>query len=173
MDLLLPTWTHLQMILRHLIPLKSHSVGLYVPLLSDIGHMQITDAQANREDLEAANLVLSWWNDGQSTRHQPPLHTDPVSPNQSTKPDIPTTYDHNQNQNQNHSHNLTRSSTQPVAEPFNLAAVDRWTPSMASATVPTHTHTHSSTPDSSTAPASIAGSGSGEARKITLKVNKV
>jgi len=109
--------------------------------------------QANREDLEAANLVLSWWSDGTSThtREQPPLHTDPVLPNPLTSLFDPV------------------SSLPPTAVPgekgvvgvgpVNLAAMDDW---------------EIATPvEAPSGSASVAGSsGSGEARRITLKVHK-
>jgi len=107
------------------------------------------DKQANREDLEAANLVLSWWNTDNTptvARHPPPLHTDPVLPNQITSMTDPTP-----------------SRPGPSAEgpvPTTLASVDEW-----EVTTPVEAGISGA--------ASVAGSsGSGEARRITLKVNR-
>lgn len=110
------------------------------------------DIQANREDLEAANLVLSWWNTAETpttkTRDQPPLHTDPVlpNPNSSIDPSLskPST---------------TTEKGMPASIPATLGSVDEWdvtTPPVAR----------------SGAPSAAGSSGSGEARKITLKVNR-
>ena len=104
--------------------------------------------QANREDLEAANLVLSWWNTDNTptvTLEPPPLHTDPVLPNKTTSMIDP-------------------SPSQPgpshVPVPMTLASVDEW-----EVTTPIEAGISGA--------ASVAGSSvSGEARRITLKVNR-
>jgi hypothetical protein len=125
------------------IPLRDRLIERYVPL-----SCHVLMNQANREDLEAANLVLSWWNTDNTptvTREPPPLHTDPVLPNQTTSMTDP-------------SPNQPGPSHVPV--PMTLASVDEW-----EVTTPLEAGTSGA--------ASVAGSsGSGEARRITLKVNR-
>jgi hypothetical protein len=177
-------------------------IGPYVPRVWPYWY---TNDQANREDLEAANLVLSWWSDstglgsgGETSRHRPPLHTDPVYPNDSIiKSNLPT-------------NPTTTSSSKPPARstrghtavnaidlddkadsPLNLAAVDDWKPHHEVGQVdagPEGQDPSSVVSTSSISPSvsgsgshhgpgsqsglGSSGSGSGEARRITLKVHR-